>query len=208
MIKRILAGPILILLACLPLFFLTGCGGHSRSARFYVLSPMELSGPEAENLSPINRDITIGIFPVSLPKYLRKPQIVTRSGSNELQLAEFHRWAGKMEEDIGRVVAEDLSTLLGTDKVLSYTAMEPLAFDYTIKMDIIRFDGRLGGDLELIVRWAVLDRQGNTVHDIQATHITEPVNGLTYAEMIGAQSRALARYSRNVAEVIKKLAHG
>ena len=73
-------------------------------------------------------------------------------------------------------------------------------------MDIIRFDGRLGGDLELIVRWAILDRQGNTVHDIQSTHISEPVNGLTYAEMTAAQSRALARYSRNVAEVIKKLA--
>lgn len=208
MIKRIRAGAVLLSLACITLLSLTGCAGRSPSTRFYVLSPMTVSGPDAQNITGVGRDITIGIFPVSLPKYLRKSQIVTRSGSNELQLSEYHRWAGKVEEDIGRVVAENLSILLGTDKVLSDTSMEPITFDYTVKMDIIRFDGKLGGDLELIVRWAILDRQGNPVHDIQTTHIREPVNGSTYADMVAAQSRALAAYSHNLAEVIKKLAAG
>jgi uncharacterized protein len=208
MIKRIAAGAVFLSLACITMLSLTGCAGRSQSARFYVLSPMAFSGQEAENPSTISQDITIGVFPVSLPKYLRKPQIVTRSGNNELQLAEYHRWAGKIEEDIGRVIAENLSFLLGTDKVLSDTSMEPVAIDYSIRVDIIRFEGRLGGDLELIVLWTVLDRQGKPVHDIQSTHIIESVNGSTYADMVSAQSRALAAYSSILAEVIKKLAAG
>ena len=41
--------------------------------------------------------------------------------------------------------------------------MEEVALDYTVKMDISRFDGELGGEVELIVRWVIFDRQGNIV---------------------------------------------
>ncbi len=203
--KRILAGAFALTLG-MALLFSLGCAGRSRSARFYVLSPMAARTGETNNISGISRDIAIGISAVSLPKYLRKQQIVTRTGSNELYLAEYDRWAGKIEEDIGRVIAENLSTILNTDKVLSYSSVEPAAFDYTIKADIIRFDGSLGGDLEFLVRWSIFDKHDNTVYGIQSTQITEPTGGATYADLVAAQSRALAAFSHELAGVIKKLA--
>lgn len=190
------------------MLFQLGCAGRSKQARFYVLTPEAGSTLQMESGSGIASDIAIGISPVSLPKYLRKQQIVARSGDNELRLAEYDRWAGKIEEDIGRVIAENLSHLLGTDKVLAYPAMEAIAKDYDIKIDISRFDGQLGGDIELSVRWSVFDGEGKVVYGVKATDIFEPTRGGDYDHLVAAQSRALAVFSRELADVIKELTEG
>jgi uncharacterized lipoprotein YmbA len=187
------------------ILFLAGCGGVSKSSRFYVLSPV--GSTENEKNMDLNDmgDITIGISPVSLPKYMKKSQIVTRTGSNELHLAEFDRWAGKIQEDIGRVIAENLANMLSTDKVLSYPAIDVVDTDYTIEMDISRFEGSLGESVELISRWAIFNIQGDTIKSVTSTRIHEQVKGGSYADMVAAQSRALASLSRELADAIIQL---
>jgi len=193
-----------VLALCLIFFIPTGCGVTSKASRFYVLSPMAEGAIEQEAIADAGA-ISISIGSVSLPKYLKKSQIVTRSGSNELQLAEFDRWAGKIEEDIGRVVAENLAHLLSTERVLSYPAIDAVEADYRVEMDISRFDGSLGGNVELIARWAIFDVQGNMVKGVTATRIIETVQGDNYADMVAAQSRALASLSRELGNAFKHL---
>ena len=205
MIKKTLTRSVAITLGIAMLFQL-GCAGRSKQVRFYVLNPVADTVPAMKNGAEIGSDFSIGVSPVSLPKYLKKQQIVTRRGANELQLAEYDRWAGKMEEDIGMVIAENLSHMLGTDKVLASPALDPIARDYDIKIDITRFDGRLGGDIELTVRWSVIDNGGKVVYGVKATHIIEPTRGGDYEHLVDALSRALASFSREVAAVIKELA--
>ena len=205
MIKGIHAWAVAVTLGIL-LLFQVGCAGRSKPSSFYVLSPVAVTELELKKATGGSSDIAIGIFPVFLPKYLKKSQIVTRTGNNELHLAEYNRWAGKIEEDIGRVIAENLSHLLATDKVLSYPALDIIALDYTLKIDISRFEGRLGGEIEFIARWAVFDGQGNTLYGVKATRIIEPTQGRGYSEIVAAQSRALAAFSREVADAIVELA--
>jgi uncharacterized lipoprotein YmbA len=192
----------------LAMLFQLGCAGRSKQARFYVLTPETAAGHEMQQGAGISSDIVIGISPVVLPKYLKKQQIVTRTGANELQLAEYHRWAGKIEEDIGRVIAENLSLLLGTDRVLASPAREGIVPDYDIRIDITRFDGRLGGEVELSARWAVFDGGGRDLSGVKATVITRPVQGGDYGQLVAAQSGALATFSRQLAAVIKQLTGG
>ena len=203
MLKTIRAKPCYLVLYLI-LFVLAGCGVTSPPSHFYVLSPMAETATEQEAITD-SGSISISIGPVSLPKYLKKQQIVTRSGSNELQLAEFDRWAGKIEEDIGRVIAENLAYLLSTDRVLSYPAIEAVEADYTIAMDISRFDGNLEGNVELIARWAIFDVEGKVAKGLTATRIIEPVQGNTYADMVAAQSRALGALSRELGDAFKHL---
>jgi len=187
------------------LLFSLGCAGRSQSARFYILNPLAAPETKSESITEPAGDLAVGILPVSLPKYLRKPQIVTRTGDNELRLAEYDRWAGKLEEDIARVVAENLSQLLGTDKVYTSTFMGTVPPDYSISIDIIRFDGRLGGDLEFQVRWAVFDDRDKAVYGMEATKIIKPAAGGSYADMVAAQSSVLYDFSLELAAAIKKL---
>ena len=203
MLKTIRAKPCYLVLYLI-LFVLAGCGVTSPPSHFYVLSPMAEMATEQKKITDSD-SISISIGPVSLPKYLKKQQIVTRSGSNELQLAEFDRWAGKIEEDIGRVIAENLAYLLSTDRVLSYPAIEAVEADYTIAMDISRFDGNLEGNVELIARWAIFDVEGKVAKGLTATRIIEPVQGNTYADMVAAQSRALGALSRELGDAFKHL---
>lgn len=195
-----------VLILCILFIFLAGCAViATKSPRFYVLSPLVGTETEKQMESVETSDTSIGIGSISLPKYLRKPQIVTRTGSNEVQMAEFDRWAGKIEEDIGRVIAENLAYLLATDKVLSYPAIAAVDTDYRIEIDISRFDGSLGESAELIARWAIFDKQGNILKSITSTHIIEPVQDITYADMVAAQSRALAALSHELATAILQI---
>ena len=193
-------------MAGIVMLFQASCAGRSESSRFYVLSPVAATELEPVKVSGKGSDMIIGISPVSLPKYLKKSQIVTRTGNNEVHLAEYDRWAGKIEEDIGRVIAQNLSHILATDKILPYPSMDIITLDYNIKIDINRLDGSLEGDIDLIARWAVFDGKGNTLYGVKATHISEPTKGRGYAEIVAAQSRALALFSREMADVIKELA--
>ena len=187
------------------LLFISGCAGRSPAARFYVLTPAPSSGEDAPSAGHINSETVITILPVDLPKYLRKSFIVTRTGGNQLQLAEYDRWAGKLEEDIGRVIAENLSLLLGTEKVISATNGPQPKADFQVKITIIQFDGRLGDNLELLARWSILDNQENSLYGIALTHISEATTGKSYSDMVAAQSRALNGMSLELASVIKKI---
>ena len=187
------------------LFFLAGCGGRSQATNFYVLSPVTDYGIEMKNAANAGSTVSIAISPVVLPKYLKKSQIVTRTGRNELHLAEYDRWAGKFAEDIERVIAENLSHMLFTDKVFSHPPMEAIAIDYHVNIEISRFDGRLGGDMELIARWGIFDNRESLVSGIRATHITRPTRGRGYVDLVAAQSLALAELSREIAAALEKL---
>ena len=201
MIQRIFVQAVAVTLG-IAMLLQVGCAGRSKSSSFYVLSPVADTEFGIKNTSGESSDISIGISPVSLPKYLKKSQIVTRTGNNELHLAEFDRWAGKIEEDIGSVIAENLTYFLSTDNVLSYPSMEAIDLDYNVKLAISRFDGSLGGQMELVARWAIFDGDGNSLYGVKATHIIEPTKGGGYADMVAAQSRALASLSRELADAI------
>jgi hypothetical protein len=68
--------------AIAPLLALARCAGIAAS-RYYALSPLpESSGPAA---APIpDGGVAIGVAPVRLPEYLNRPQIVMRTGPNQL----------------------------------------------------------------------------------------------------------------------------
>ena len=185
-----------------------GCIGGSRSkpSRFYTLDSMD-SHEAASNAAATSstQDLRIGIVPVNIPEYLKKPQIVTRKSSSEITLAEFDRWAGSLDEDIGRVVAENLSLLLKTDKVLNFPWRRNVELDYTIEMQVSRLEGALGGDVEFTVRWAIFDAGNNNIVNVATSRITQAVQGDSYSDLVAAQSQALAVFSQELAAAIIKL---
>ena len=112
---------------------------------------------------------------------------------------------GSLDEDIGRVVAENLSLLLKTDKVINFPWRRNISLDYTIEVQVSRLEGSLGGDVDFVVRWAIFDAENNNVLSVQTSRITEPVHGNSYGDLVNAQSRALATYSRQLADAIRQL---
>ena len=175
---------------------LSACAGKTADPKFYVLSPLPQSSQS------LGDGTVIGVFPVFMPDYLDRPQIVTRVSENEIQLDEFNRWAEPLKESFYTVLVENLSTLLETKKIIktaqSFTV--PLAFQ--VGVDVVQFDGTLGGDVVLIARWGFFGQEEKALLSAKRSTFREPTGAATYEALVAANSRALAAFSREVAEAV------
>ena len=200
-------GSLLLRLVCLALatsLLVSGGCASTKPARFYTLSSVAIPGTE-NRTEPGGEGIAIGIGPIKLPEHLDRPQIVTRTSRNELQLAEFDRWAGSLADDFSRVLAENLSILLSTHRVSMYPWRRSVPIEYQVVVDVNRFDGTLGENAWLSARWSVLDGKSKKVLAMHKSLMNEPSGKPSYKEMVAAQSRALAQLSREIADAIKEI---
>ena len=187
------------------LFAAGGCAS-SKPARFYTLSPMGAPGDLHKSV-PAGQGVAVAIGPVAIPDYLDRPQIVSRSGPRELTLSEFDRWAGSLEEDISRVLAENLSVLLAPDDVTVLRwggGANPIPAEYRVGVEMLRFDGTVGNSVFLAARWSVWREEEREMLSVGESNIREPVEGQEPADLVEAMSRALETLGREIAAAIPR----
>ena len=182
---------------------LAGCAGSSAPARLYVLTP----GPEAA-AAPLGGVVpggpALGVGPVRLPGLLDQPQIVTRRGAEEIDQAEFHRWAEPLAESVPRILAENLAALRKTERIALFGWDPAPAVEQQVVVDVMRFDGALGGDVVLDARWWILARDGQELA-VNRSLLTQPTGRTGYPAVVAAMSRALAALSREIAATLDAL---
>jgi uncharacterized protein len=182
---------------------LSGCvdiGGETSPSRFYVLSAIDPQGTP----SPDGPAILVG--PVTLPRYLDRPQIVTRPSPNELSLAEYDRWGGRLDDNVARVLAQDIGVHLGTSRVAIFPREQRVADAIQISIDISRFE-QIGeqGQVELDAQWSLYpaDRRGAPM--IGTSRVRAPVSGSGFAATAGAMSAALDQLAQEIVAAARKM---
>lgn len=188
---------------CIFGILVTGCAGCASTpeSRFYQLSPAKSAAGAGREVVKEGA-VTVAVGPLRLPDYLDRHQIVTRSGRNELHLAEFDRWAGSLDSDVVMVLLENLSGLLPADRffVTKWTPVveSQLPSLYGVQLFVQRFEGTPGGLVVLKAQWGLVARDKRFLLMRQAD-ITEQVNGSGYDALVDAMSRALEKLSRDIA---------
>jgi uncharacterized lipoprotein YmbA len=151
---------------------------------------------------------------VVIPQYLDRPEIVTRSSDNRLELAEFDQWGGRIGDNITRALAENLSGLLKTDKVSIYPWTDSGALTAQISVDITQFERDQSGAVTLSAFWTIADAQSGKVLLNGRSNIQKTVASVTsdtasaYDPIVAAMSEALASLSQEIAAAIKNLPAG
>ena len=194
----------IIWLASLAALLFTGGCGSSPQVEFYTLNSTSNVSKMA-NAVDADHLLTIGVGPVAIPEILDRPQIVTRTGPNKLQIDEFHRWAGRLDEDFARVLAVNISRLLDTEQVAVYpwdVSFEPF---YQVTLDIRNFEGRWGQEVFLEVFWKVIDPQKKTTLHAKKSVIKEPLPDKDYASLVSIKSRIIGTLSQKIAQEIQTL---
>ncbi len=183
---------------------LLSCAG-SQPTRFYTLAPIaEASAPATSVAAPR----TVGVGPVGLPRYLDRPQIVSRDGPYRLRLADFDNWAEPLENSIPRVLARNLKTLLATEDVLVLPQRRQERVDATVEVEILRFDFEPGNEAVLTARWAIFREDSLAEPVIDTVTIREPIAagvGLEqpdYEAAVAALSATLGELSRQIAAAL------
>lgn len=181
-----------------------GCASTIPS-KFYTLTPPKAVNATA-GVTPVEEGDVLAVGPVRLPDYLDRPQIMTRSEGNEIRMAETERWAGSLQEDVSRVLVENLSFLLSGKHVAVVrwsSAMQIMApFQKRLAVEVLRFEGPPGGTVILKARYALFGPDGKKVISAGESIVREPASGSDYESLTAAMSRALATFSREVAAAV------
>lgn len=176
--------------------FAAGCA--SAPARFYTLN----ATAKSDGASAANYAVAVG--PVAIPAEVDRPQFTLQIAPNRVAVDEFHRWAAPLNEDIARVIAGDLATLLGTPRVAagSLAGFNP---DYRVALEIQKFETAPGKLVQIAAVWVVRKSAGGVSLSGRTT-AREPVTADTFEALAAAHSRALAQVSRDLAAAIRSAA--
>jgi uncharacterized lipoprotein YmbA len=193
------------LAVCALLVVLSACSGAGSSqTRYYVLGAVSKSAPASSaqgGAGPI-----VGVMPVELPEYLNQPGITTRGAANEVIRAEFDQWAGPLADEVTRIVGENLSRMLPSDRVMAGSGGRIPALDFAVEIEIAAFERDQRGAVQLIARWTVIRDADQSLVAMQTSRISRPVAGSGYNDIVTAMSGALANLSREIATAI--VGHG
>jgi uncharacterized protein len=190
--------PAIILALCT--IAITGCLSPRRdNSRFFVLSPVG-----ADPASVASRQILVGLGPIKMPAYLDRQEVVTRVAPNRLELSGEDRWAEPLDSDFTRVLAQNLASDLGTQRITFYPWYNTTVVDYQVKVNVYRFESDKDGRVDLTAHWQVLSGTGKLliVRDSSYTETAKPADA---SDSAAAMSRALGRLSQDIASAIEAI---
>jgi len=185
-------------LTLLLLLTVAGCGS-SPNVNYYTLDsvqrPIGSSAPVA----------VLGIGPIAFPEYLKRPQIVTRTGANALDVDEFNRWGEPLDSAFTRTLIADVGGQLNDVTVMGFPFGGGLIeVDYRLLGEVLRFDVDQSGTAVLDVSWGLVRADGARLAEPRRVQYTaEGARGGGYDSVVDAMNEALEDFSRDIVRVFR-----
>lgn len=179
---------------------LTGCSHPSPAVVFHTLRPIVLEGPKP---APADKPLALEIMPVQLPELLQRSQLILLDGQGVHRLSPTHRWGNTLEKDMQRVLAENLSALLGSDTIVHYPLGDQVKASHRLALEVQQCDGAPGATLQFRATWMLT--KDNRMVLLRRFDLLEPVPGGTVEELASAHSRVMDSLSREIAKELKAL---
>jgi len=163
---------------------------------YHLLQPIQPQGP-----APARSGLAVEVLPVRVPDLLQRPQMVLSQGPGAVQLSETHRWANPLDQDMQRVLVQNLSLLLGSDAVVASPLGRLAGAAYRVQVEVRACAAQPGG-LTLDAVWMVTRPGAAQALLLRRTRLTEALPGPGPDALAEAHSRLLAALSREIAEAL------
>ena len=145
----------------------------------------------------------VAIARPSLPPYLERSEMVTRTGDGRLEIHEKDLWSEPLDGAIARVVADNLRRLEGSTNIQPAGNFITRDYSHLVEIRIERFDPLPDGSLLLECTWKSQPIGGGDASP-KVFRTTVPVASSTgsanLSARIPAMNEALARLSRAIAK--------
>ena len=188
------------------------CGGCSLLSpgpqprtRFFMLNSLAGSGNSVQPIAALPQ-VAIGVGPIRMPQYLDRRDIIVRTSRNEFELADLSQWAEPIGDTFARVLCDNLSVLLGSDKVVAFPWRSSIPVDYQVVMQVLQLDGLPGETVALRASWQILSGDGKRMQEYAYSVYEEKVERQAIDALVIAESRTAERLSREIAGAIARLA--
>ena len=184
-------------LLILSLLLQVACLGTTPPSQFYLLEP--LAETDATKASANPAKITLALSPVRIPHYLERSQIVTAAGKNTYQIDELHRWAESLDDNMTRVMLQDLTVLVSADVVMSTTSRAKQA-ELRLSVTVLEFHVDRQNKAILSAQWQI--SKGKDVVLSQKSAYQVPASNDVQLK-IEALNQCLNLLNRDIAVAIK-----
>jgi uncharacterized protein len=191
--------PILFLIVLVSL--LHGCFRNAAPVHFYMIRPVTVTESPRAAISGGEPGPTIGVGPIRVSDYLDRPQIVTAVSEQEYRLAENHRWAERLDQTLTRVLAENLSVLLPTKRVVFYPWPSQQHMDAQVSVTIQELHVDATGQVRLAADWAL--RRGVQTPVNRKSSCRLPASSTDYRQIVDTQSQCIGQLSREIASSVR-----
>jgi len=162
----------------------------------YVIAPaadaVAKTESEAEPLVAVTR--------VSLPEYLDRSQLVSRSGANALVLDDDNRWGEPLADSLPRVLSENLSRYLPGGRVVTPEEArgQKVPYEYVVALDAYEPDGQ--GNAIMRGHWLLRDTRKGKVMAEGVIDERRPMASAKAPDAVAALNENLSDASRQIAE--------
>jgi len=161
-----------------------------------------LSRTATPGAAPATFSVVVG--PVAVPAVVDLPQIVVSTGPNQVTLDEYNRWASPLQNNISRVVAENLVDLLGTPRVSLFQQAISADLDFRVAIEVQTFESAPGDAATLNAVW-IVRRARDGRAEMGRTTVREATADKGYDALAAAHSRALYQMSQDIAAAVRTL---
>ena len=182
---------------------IAGCtilGPVKSEDRFFTLTAV--AGPSA---APDTSGIVYGLGPVRIPAYLDRNEIVTRVSPTEVRYSSSDRWAEQLPVNVAAVLRQDLSSQLGTSRIVVYPWSTEAPVTYQIEVTLNRLDVDLTGQGQLLAQWAIRDGQQQRYLMLRETALTSAGQPHDTTAAVAAMSTLLGELSAEIATAMRTL---
>lgn len=170
------------------------------TSHLYVLTPMASTATSQGKHAPF----TVAVASLMLPAYLDRPQIVSRSSNQQLQLAEADRWGGNLNKNTWQVISGNLAIAFENENI----GMVPVDADQpphlNIEIEISSFEAYPDGKVHLAASWRIVNDHGD-IMEIRNSELSRPITGKGYEPIVQAMSLLLADLSHEIAAPVQRI---
>jgi uncharacterized protein len=168
------------------------------ASRYYTLAPREASA--VRQAGPL-----VALAPVQLPAYLDRNEVAVRVSDTELRYVPTERWAEPLEQNVTRVLTQNLGAALGSDRiVVTETSLGLVpAPDFWVEVIVVRFEATSDGRAHLTARWAIRDATRRVQRIRQSQH--EHQAGASTEGGVQALSATLGDLADEIASTLREL---
>lgn len=173
-------------------------------SRFFVLVPSAGSGSiRSAAVMGSGRDLIVGLGPITIPPYLKRPEIVTRLNGTELAVSDTDRWAEPLDTSVPSVLARDLSIDLPGLQIVTFPWPRRHQVDYRVSVQFLHLEGTANGKAQVEAVWKI--RRGTDDVIVQSGDTSSSrAAGKDQSSASAALSQGIAQVGQDIARALER----
>jgi uncharacterized lipoprotein YmbA len=179
--------------------------GRGDAGKMYVLTSMPASMGRIRT-HPAVQNMGIAVGPIELAYYLDRPQIVTGSKGAEVRVNAAGSWAGELRENFTRILQENLSTILSSEKIYVFPSDAGQKIDLRVRLMVNRIEAQPQSKGLLHVTWSLHENRNNKVLLSRISSFEEKAGSLQFGGAVAALSKSIAKLSLEIANGVNSVA--